>query len=140
MPRGYALLAAALTLAAPGLAYSGLVMTELLFYPLLTLAAWAMAHALVGPTPRNQALLIIAFVTRRRHLARRLFRHRSGSVRIGARRSTRGAGSARRRPDPLPRLCALACPGRPAPLLRDVSCGAGGRRRAARASSEEDRR
>jgi hypothetical protein len=33
-----------------------------LFYPLLTLAAWAMANTLLRPTPRNQALLIIALV------------------------------------------------------------------------------
>jgi hypothetical protein len=62
MPRRWALLAAALTLAAPGLAYSGLVMTEVLFYPLLTLAAWAMAHALIRPTARAQALLVLALV------------------------------------------------------------------------------
>ena len=62
MPRRYALLAAALTLAVPGLAYSGLVMTEVLFYPLLSVAAWAMANALLRPTPRNQALLVVALV------------------------------------------------------------------------------
>jgi hypothetical protein len=59
---GRALLAAALTLAVPGLAYSGLVMTEVIFYPLLTLAAWALAAALVRPTPRAQALLVAATV------------------------------------------------------------------------------
>jgi hypothetical protein len=56
----WALAASALTLAVPGLAYSGLVMTEVLFYPLLTLAAWAMARALLEPTPRAQALLVLA--------------------------------------------------------------------------------
>ena len=60
--RGWALVAAALTLAVPGLAYSGLVMTEVLFYPLLTLAAWAMANALVRPTRPAQALLVLASV------------------------------------------------------------------------------
>src|SRR5581483_6321188 len=58
--RGQALAAAALTLALPGLVYSGLVMTEVLFYPLLVLAAWAMAAAFVRPTPRAQALLVAA--------------------------------------------------------------------------------
>ena len=60
--RGRALSAAALTLAVPGLAYSGLVMTEVLFYPLLTLAAWAMAAALVRPSRRVQTLLVAATV------------------------------------------------------------------------------
>ncbi len=62
MPRRFALLAAALTLAVPGLAYSGLVMTEVLFYPLLTVAAWAIANALLRPTARNQVLLVLALV------------------------------------------------------------------------------
>ena len=55
-----ALVAATLTLAAPGLVYSGLVMTEVLFYPLLVLAAWATAAALTKPTRRRQALLVLA--------------------------------------------------------------------------------
>jgi hypothetical protein len=58
----WALVAAALTLAVPGLAYSGLVMTEVEFYPLLTLGAWAMAAAIAQPTRRNQALLVVACV------------------------------------------------------------------------------
>ena len=45
-----ALVAAALTLALPGLVYSGLVMTEVLFYPVLVLAAWAAARAIQEPT------------------------------------------------------------------------------------------
>jgi hypothetical protein len=53
-----ALLAAALTLAVPGLAYSGFVMTEVVFYPVLCLAAWAMARALDRPTLGRQALLV----------------------------------------------------------------------------------
>jgi hypothetical protein len=60
--RGWALAAAALTLVPPALAYSGLVMTEVAFYPAAALAAWAMARALVGPTRRNQALLVGAIV------------------------------------------------------------------------------
>ncbi len=54
--------AAALTLATPVLAYSGLLMTEVLFYPLLVTAAWAGAAAIARPTRRNQILLLIAFV------------------------------------------------------------------------------
>ena len=38
----WVLVPVALTLALPGLVYSGLVMTEVLFYPLLVLAAWAL--------------------------------------------------------------------------------------------------
>lgn len=55
-----ALVAAALTLAVPGLAYSGLVMTEVLFYPLFVLAAWAGAAAIAEPTGRRQAALVLA--------------------------------------------------------------------------------
>lgn len=55
--RGWALAAAALTVAVPGLAYSGLVMSEVAFYPVLTLAAWATARAIAEPTPRRQAVL-----------------------------------------------------------------------------------
>ena len=54
----WALVAAALTLALPGLAYSGLVMTEVVFYPVFVLAAWATAAALVSPTRARQALLV----------------------------------------------------------------------------------
>jgi hypothetical protein len=58
MSRGWALVAAGLTLALPGLAYSDFLMTETLFYPVLVLAAWASAAALARPTLRNQALLL----------------------------------------------------------------------------------
>jgi Dolichyl-phosphate-mannose-protein mannosyltransferase len=60
--RWSALAAAALTVATPVLAYSGLLMTEVLFYPLLVMAAWAGAEAIARPTRRNQVLLLIAFV------------------------------------------------------------------------------
>jgi hypothetical protein len=56
----WALTAVALTLAVPGLAYSGLIMTEVLFYPLLTLWAWAMACAIARPARRNQAFVVAA--------------------------------------------------------------------------------
>lgn len=59
---GWALLAAALTLAVPGLLYSGLVMSEVVFYPALVLAAWATAAALEEPTRGRQALLVAAVV------------------------------------------------------------------------------
>jgi hypothetical protein len=60
--RRASLIAAALTLATPVLAYSGLLMTEVLFYPLLVTAAWAGAEAIARPTRRNQILLLVAFV------------------------------------------------------------------------------
>ncbi len=58
--RPWAFAAAALTLAAPALVYSGLVMTEVLFYPVLLLAAWAMARAIEEPTWQRQCLLVVA--------------------------------------------------------------------------------
>ena len=60
MSRGYALLAAGLTLTLPGLAFSGFLMTETLFYPVFVLAAWAMAATLDRPTILNQLLLLAA--------------------------------------------------------------------------------
>jgi hypothetical protein len=60
--RGWALVAAALAVAAPGLTYSGLLMSEALFYPLLVLAAWAGARAIARPTPWSQVLLVLAVV------------------------------------------------------------------------------
>jgi Dolichyl-phosphate-mannose-protein mannosyltransferase len=60
MAPGWALVAAALTLAIPGLLYSGLIMTEVAFLPVSLLAAWAMARALEEPTLRRQAILVAA--------------------------------------------------------------------------------
>jgi hypothetical protein len=60
MAPGWALVAAALTLALPGLLYSGLIMTEVAFLPVSLLAAWAMARALEDPTGRRQAVLVAA--------------------------------------------------------------------------------
>jgi hypothetical protein len=54
----WALAAAALTLTIPDLAYSGLIMTEVAFYPVVVLAAWAMAEALVRPTLALQAAVV----------------------------------------------------------------------------------
>ena len=62
MRPGWALAATALTLAVPGLAFSGFVMSETAFYPVFVLAAWALTVTLARPTPRNQALLAVASV------------------------------------------------------------------------------
>jgi hypothetical protein len=66
--RGWALVAAALTLALPGLAYSGLLMTEVVFYPVFVCAAWSLAAVIESPTLRRQllfvALLVVAVLTR----------------------------------------------------------------------------
>ena len=68
MPPGYALLAAALTVASPLLLYSGLVMTEVLFYPVSALALLAVARAVETATRRHQlialALIVAAIATR----------------------------------------------------------------------------
>jgi hypothetical protein len=58
--RPWAFVAAALTLAIPGLAFSGLIMTEVAFYPVVVLAAWALARALERPSAGRQALLVAA--------------------------------------------------------------------------------
>jgi len=58
--RGWALTAAALTLAVPGLAYSGLIMTEVAFYPVLVLVALAMARAIESPNLINQGVALAA--------------------------------------------------------------------------------
>lgn len=64
----WALAAAALTLAVPGLAYTGFVMTEIVFYCLVVLCAWTAARALARPTLDAQALavgtLLLAMLTR----------------------------------------------------------------------------
>lgn len=64
----YALVAAALTLASPLLLYSGLVMTEVAFYPLAALALLAIARAVETATLRDQAvalaLVLVAVLTR----------------------------------------------------------------------------
>jgi len=56
----FALLAAGLTVLIPGLAYSGLLMSETLYYLAATLAAWAVAACLREPTLRRQGLLLAA--------------------------------------------------------------------------------
>ncbi|MDX6492236.1 MAG: hypothetical protein QOH02_171 [Gaiellaceae bacterium] len=68
MRPGWALVAAALSLAVPGLAFSGFVMTEVAFYPVLMLAAWALASSLARQTMGSQALvggaIVLAVLTR----------------------------------------------------------------------------
>jgi hypothetical protein len=58
----WALVAAALTLALPALGYSSFVMTEVVYYPLVTLALLAAAAVLERPTARRQALFAVALV------------------------------------------------------------------------------
>jgi hypothetical protein len=53
-----AVLVAALTLALPALAFTGLLMTETVFYPLLIIFSWLSARTLVAPTLRSQLLLV----------------------------------------------------------------------------------
>jgi hypothetical protein len=56
----WALVAAALTVLIPGLVYSGLFMSEALYYPTATVAAWALAECLRKPTLARQGLLLAA--------------------------------------------------------------------------------
>ena len=58
----WALVAAALSVAVPGLAYSGLVMTEALSYPVTALALASLSATLARPTPVLQALSLGAIV------------------------------------------------------------------------------
>jgi Dolichyl-phosphate-mannose-protein mannosyltransferase len=66
--RRWALAAAGLTVAVPGLAYSGLLMSEVAFYPLMVLVAWTWARALERPTIGRQLLAVatiaLALLTR----------------------------------------------------------------------------
>ena len=57
-----AFVAAALTLAVPALAYSGLLMTEALYYPLVALALLALARVLEQPTAWRQGVFLSAVV------------------------------------------------------------------------------
>jgi hypothetical protein len=54
----YALIAAALTLASPLLLYSGLVMTEVLYYPLAALTLLMIARAIETSSRRDQAIAV----------------------------------------------------------------------------------
>src|SRR5581483_5474665 len=56
----WALAAAVLTLALPGLAYAGELVAETLLLPLATLAGWLAVRALEAPSRRNQLALVAA--------------------------------------------------------------------------------
>jgi hypothetical protein len=60
LDRGWALAAAALTLATPALTYAGLLMTETLFYPATVLALFALARMLETPTLVRQGVFLLA--------------------------------------------------------------------------------
>src|SRR3954451_4500265 len=68
MPERHALAAAALTVASPLLLYSGLLMTEVVFYPVAAWALLAMAHAIGTGERRDQAIALavigVAILTR----------------------------------------------------------------------------
>jgi hypothetical protein len=55
-----ALFAATLTVLIPGLAYSALLMSEALYYPVAVVALWVLAAALRDPTLGRQLLLVAA--------------------------------------------------------------------------------
>jgi hypothetical protein len=54
----WSLVAAALTVLLPGLAYSGLLMSEALYFPLATVTLWALATCLQRPTPAHQVVVL----------------------------------------------------------------------------------
>ena len=56
--RRWALVAAALTVAIPSLAYTGMVMTENVFFPLFLTTIWATVAALERPTVRRQLVVV----------------------------------------------------------------------------------
>ena len=60
MPPPWPLVAAALTVASPLLLYAGLVMTEVLFYPVAAAALLAVARAVETATRRDQAIALAA--------------------------------------------------------------------------------
>lgn len=60
LPPRYALLAAVLTVSSPLLLYSGLIMTEVLFYPLAAAGLLAVARAVATATVRDQAIAFLA--------------------------------------------------------------------------------
>ncbi|MGZ8794706.1 MAG: glycosyltransferase family 39 protein [Gaiellaceae bacterium] len=68
MDETWALVAAALAVCIPGLAYSASFMTETLFYPVVTLALWALWRLLVEPSLARQGVFVgataVAVLTR----------------------------------------------------------------------------
>ena len=69
----WAVVAAGLTIAVPGLAYSGFLMSEVAIYPLATVALWAIASTLAQPSYARQALtagaILVALATHVRLVA-----------------------------------------------------------------------
>ncbi|MGN6799579.1 MAG: glycosyltransferase family 39 protein [Gaiellaceae bacterium] len=59
VPEGYALLAAALTLACPLVLFSGFVMTEVLYYPIAAAALLAAARAVTTGRLKDQAIALV---------------------------------------------------------------------------------
>jgi hypothetical protein len=59
VPDGYALLAAALTLACPLILFSGFVMTEVLYYPLAAAALLATARTVSTATLKDQGIALV---------------------------------------------------------------------------------
>jgi len=55
----FALFAATLTVLIPGLAYSALLMSEALYYPVAVVATWALARCLQEPTLVRQLVLVV---------------------------------------------------------------------------------
>ena len=62
MPDRYAIVASVLTVAAPVLLYSGLVMTEVLFYPVSACALLVIAYAVSSGTVRSQIAAFVAIL------------------------------------------------------------------------------
>ena len=60
LPAGLSVLAAALAVALPSLAYTGTLMSENAFYPAFLLAAWALLRALDEPALQRQLVLLAA--------------------------------------------------------------------------------
>ncbi len=105
VPDGYALLAAALTLACPLVLFSGFVMTEVLYYPIAAAALLATARAVATTALTDQgiALVLIASGGRDARPGRRPARR----LRSGAARGCRTRPSVARAPPVLADLGTL---------------------------------
>ena len=73
LPSGLSLVAAALTVLVPSMLYTGMLMTENVFYPLFLLAAFLFVRTLEAPTPLRQVVLLavcfVGFETRAQAVA-----------------------------------------------------------------------
>ncbi|HST13831.1 MAG TPA: glycosyltransferase family 39 protein, partial [Gaiellaceae bacterium] len=61
LPPRSALVAAALTVTVPSMLYTGMLMTENVFYPLFVIFVLALVRMLEEPTPRRQVVVLLAF-------------------------------------------------------------------------------